>query len=132
MEHWSEKYQRKCNDGGRHDGLLELMTWNYVEEGTELGWGGCYAEDSEKLQKKFREEFNSNEEKFYDYWPQGFRWTCCGATGDVDFCDHHGSGSTKCRCDYCTCGQRLPDEYILERARTQAAQGLTLANGRMF
>jgi hypothetical protein len=91
MAHWSKKYQ-KCNDGGKHDGLLELKTWNAIEDNTELGWGGVLIQEAEDHKKNFITKYNSDEEKFYEYWPQGFRWTCCGMNGDVDNCDHHGTG----------------------------------------
>jgi hypothetical protein len=67
-----------------------------------MGWGNCLAIESDELKEKFEKEFNSNEEKMYKYWPQGFRWTCCGTEGDQLFgCDHHGEGSTPCSCDFC-------------------------------
>ena len=72
--HWSKKHQDSCNDGGRHDGKLELITWNTTEkDGSKLGWGGVYLEEAEQLKEKFVQKYNSNEEAFFAYWPQGFR-----------------------------------------------------------
>lgn len=50
------------------------MTWKGEDEhvGT-LGWGGVVEDESENHRKKFETEFASSEEKFYKYWPQGFR-----------------------------------------------------------
>ena len=96
MSHWSEKEKyQKCADGGRHDGRLELITWDGVDEdGTKLGWGAVLIEEAEEHKKSFITEYESDEEKFFEYWPQGFRWTCCGMVGDAgeQGCDHHGPG----------------------------------------
>ncbi|KIM38928.1 hypothetical protein M413DRAFT_447585 [Hebeloma cylindrosporum] len=95
---WYDRY-RKCNDGNLHEGKLELMTWPSEKE--ELGWGGVCVEESEDHKRKFEEEFGGDEERFYKYWPQGFRWTCCGTDADMKWgCDHHGTGSRPCTCDY--------------------------------
>jgi len=96
---WHDKH-RKCQDGSNHEGRLELITWSSQKEGT--GWGCCFEEESDDLRRKFETEFNSDEEKMHEYWPQGFRWTCCGTSADMDWgCDHHGSGSRPCTCDFC-------------------------------
>lgn len=97
---------RRCADGANHEGRLELITWPSLAADTgdeeDLGWGACLAEESEDLKQKFETEYEGDEEKWYHYWPQGFRWTCCGAAGDQMFgCDHHGSGSRACTCDFC-------------------------------
>jgi hypothetical protein len=98
---WYDRH-RKCEDGNSHEGKLELITWTSTADGGRMGWGNCLATESDELKEKFEKEFNSNEEKMYDYWPQGFRWTCCGTVGDQLFgCDHHGEGSTPCSCDFC-------------------------------
>lgn len=100
---WYDKH-RKCEDGNRHEGKLELIIWSGERDGTEVGWGNHPVEDSGavKLKEKFETEFNSDEEKLYKYWPPAFRWTCCGEDADSSFgCDHHGSGSTPCTCDFC-------------------------------
>jgi hypothetical protein len=65
-----------CRDGNSHEGRLELITWDCPEEGK--GWGAYFADESESLKRKFEIEFESDEEKLFDYWPRGFRWTCCG------------------------------------------------------
>jgi len=96
---WYEKF-RKCGQGGsreKHEGRLELITWPCVEDGT--GWGGCFAEESDVLRLKFETEFHGDLERFYKYWPQGFRWTCCGSNTSYG-CDHHGTGSKPCTCDF--------------------------------
>ena len=93
---------RRCEDGNSHEGKLELITWTSTAGGDRMGWGNCLATESDALKEKFEKEYDSNEEKMYDYWPQGFRWTCCGTEGDQRFgCDHHGNGSTPCSCDFC-------------------------------
>jgi hypothetical protein len=98
---WYDRH-RKCEDGNSHEGKLELITWTSTADGERMGWGNCFAAESDELKEKFEKEFDSNEEKMYDYWPQGFRWTCCGMMGDQLFgCDHHGEGSTPCSCDFC-------------------------------
>ncbi|KAL6405417.1 hypothetical protein AUP68_11171 [Ilyonectria robusta] len=98
---WCDRH-RRCEDGCSHEGKLELITWTSTAGGDRMGWGNCLASESDALKEKFEKEFNSNEEKMYEYWPQGFRWTCCGTEGDQRFgCDHHGNGSTPCSCDFC-------------------------------
>ncbi|KAJ7217714.1 hypothetical protein GGX14DRAFT_597525 [Mycena pura] len=122
---WYDKH-RKCQDGRNHEGRLELITWDCPEE--ELGWGACFADESDDLKKKFETEFGSDEEKFFEHWPQGFRWTCCGTDGGMDYgCDHHGSGSRSCTCDYCRMGEPLPDDVFNEK--TAARHGLNLRRG---
>ena len=101
---WYDRH-RRCEDGNSHEGKLELITWTSTASGDPMGWGNCLASESDELKEKFEKEFHSNEEKMYDYWPQGFRWTCCGTEGDQLFgCDHHGDGSTPCSCDFCKVG----------------------------
>ena len=96
---------RNCDDGGEHEGRLELITWSTPAadtHGEDMGWGNCLAEESEDLKRKFEDEFGGDEEKLYEYWPQAFRWTCCGGQGDLPYgCDHHGRGTKPCSCDYC-------------------------------
>jgi hypothetical protein len=94
---------RACEDGGKHEGTLELITWESTDsDGDRLGWGNVLIDEADELEKKFETEFNSSHEKLYEYRPQAFRWTCCGTQGDQDFgCDHHGSGSRACTCDFC-------------------------------
>jgi hypothetical protein len=99
---WYDKY-RKCGYRGsreKHEGRLELITWPCPEDDT--GWGACFAEESDGLRHQFETEFHGDFEKFYKYWPQGFRWTCCGCCGSSTYgCDHHGTGSKPCTCDFC-------------------------------
>lgn len=65
---------------------------------------------ADDLKQKFEKEMGQKEKKLFDYWPADFRWTCCGSPAqsgdpeseDISFgCDYHGSGSTKCSCDFC-------------------------------
>ena len=80
------------------------MTWPSPKE--ELGWGGCFADESDDLKRKFEVEFGGDEARFYKHWPQGFRWTCCGTDAGMKWgCDHHGTGSKPCSCDFCRCVQ---------------------------
>ena len=98
---WYDRY-RKCKDGNRHEGRLELITWEGSSGGEKMGWGNCIIEDCGDLKRKFEDEFGGDEKRMYDYWPQGFRWTCCGLEGDSRFgCDHHGAGTKPCSCDFC-------------------------------
>ena len=96
---WYEK-RRKCRDGSFHEGKLELITWPCKKE--ETGWGHCFAVESDDLRRKFAVEYGGDEAKLFKYWPQGFRWTCCGTDAGMNWgCDHHGTGSKPCTCDYC-------------------------------
>ena len=102
--HWYDKYRRcgekELGQKEKHEGELELITWACPEE--ETGWGSCFTEESNDLRHTFEVEFGGDLEKFYKYWPQGFRWRCCGASGDTTFgCDHHGKGKKPCSCDFC-------------------------------
>lgn len=54
------------------------------------------------LKRMFKVKYNGDEASFHKYWPQGFRWTCCGTNVGIDWrCDHHGTGSKPCTCDFC-------------------------------
>jgi len=122
---WYDKH-RKCQDGSKHEGRLELITWACPEE--ETGWGACLTEESDDLRRKFETEFNSDLEKFHEYWPQGMRWSCCGLASDIPYgCDHHGSGSRPCTCDYCRGGEPLPDSIYHEK--TASRMNLNLRRG---
>lgn len=91
-----------CEDGGNHEGNLEIITWYSGSGDDKLGWGKVYIDDADELKQKFEIEFNSSHEKVYEYRPLAFRWTYCGMDGAQDFgCDHHGSGSKACSCDFC-------------------------------
>ncbi|KAF8163748.1 hypothetical protein B0H34DRAFT_336394 [Crassisporium funariophilum] len=122
---WYDKH-RKCQDRSLHEGRLDLITWANEKEGT--GWGNVSADESDDMRKKFEEEFGGDEEKLYDYWPQAFRWTCCGTSADMDWgCDHHGSGSRPCTCDFCRGGEALPINIYKEDTATR--YGLKLQRG---
>jgi len=84
----------------KHEGQLELITWVCKEEG--VGFGACLLDECDDLKKTFETKFEGNLEKFYKYRPHAFRWTCCGTPGDMNYgCDHHGTGSKLCTCDFC-------------------------------
>ncbi|EPE24265.1 hypothetical protein GLAREA_08116 [Glarea lozoyensis ATCC 20868] len=119
---------RKCEDGGRHSGSLEVVTWETPEQG--LGWGATEADESPSLKAEFEEEMKCNFEKFYEAWPMGFRWTCCGNPGDYKWgCDHHFYPG--CRCDNCRFGYRLPAGFLDERNKSPHAKGLSLGQGNV-
>ena len=76
------------------------MTWGSEEE--ETGWGNCFLDECEDLKRKFETEYEGKHRRFFKYWPQGYRWTCCGTDGSMTFgCDHHGTGPNPCTCDFC-------------------------------
>ncbi|KAI8962678.1 hypothetical protein F5Y11DRAFT_179343 [Daldinia sp. FL1419] len=125
---WYDRY-RKCQDGSSHFGELELITWGGGCEttGEELGWGHCSASESAELKRKYEEEFKSDDARMHKYWPQGFRWTCCGLASDMNFgCDHHGTGPKPCSCDFCHSGKPLPDRIYKD---TIPRRGLRLSRG---
>mmetsp|Transcript_10252 Transcript_10252/g.16790 ORF Transcript_10252/g.16790 Transcript_10252/m.16790 type:complete len:220 (-) Transcript_10252:33-692(-) len=128
MATWYDKY-RKCDkrSGGTHEGKLELMTSNGMEDGEELGWGGVVIEEAEEHRQTFLTKYKGDEEAFYEYWPHGFRWTCCGCRGDSSWCDHHGTGRFKCTCDFCVAGAPQPDSIYLKE--DIGRRGLTLPRG---
>lgn len=67
-----------------------------------MGWGNVTLEEADYLKRKFEVTCRGDPARFYKEWPQGFRWTCCGLDGSTRFgCDHHGSGSKPCACDFC-------------------------------
>lgn len=123
----------------KHDGILELMTWEGIEEeGYELGWAAVLKEEADDLKRLFKEKYNSNEEAFFKYWPQGFRWTCCGLAGDILClrdgvmecgCDYHGTGSMPCQFDFCASGKPLSNKIYNIKMASQTAKGLTLSRG---
>ncbi|KAF5337594.1 hypothetical protein D9758_014937 [Tetrapyrgos nigripes] len=90
--------------------------------------GNVFKEEADELKRKFEQEFSGDEEKFYKYRRQAFRWTCCGLDADLDYgCDHHGTGSAPCSCDFCKSGEPLPD-YIWN-GESISRKGLTLSRG---
>ena len=83
------------------------------DEGFDVGFGACCLEECDDLKKTFETEFEGNMERFYKYRPHAFRWTCCGMPGDMHFgCDHHGTGSKACSCDFCRCVQWDDSLYV--------------------
>ncbi|KDQ17582.1 hypothetical protein BOTBODRAFT_29757 [Botryobasidium botryosum FD-172 SS1] len=122
---WHDKH-RKCDDQSLHEGRLELITWTLP--GLDVGWANVYLNEVDDLKHKFEVEFGGDEEKFFEYWPQGFRWTCCGLDGAITYgCDHHGTGKKPCTCDFCRMGQPLPDSIYKEV--DPARHGLELPRG---
>ncbi|KAI1767324.1 hypothetical protein GGR53DRAFT_463425 [Hypoxylon sp. FL1150] len=120
-------------DGTHHFGELELITWGGREpvSNEEIGWGNCVASESAALKKQYEEQFESDDARMYRYWPQGFRWTCCGNDGDqrlgVRQCDHHDTGPDPCQCDFCHMGKSLPDSIY--RKEKIESRGLSLSGG---
>lgn len=113
MHDWSIQFQTNCEDGGKHDGRLEIITWTGLENEEKLGFGGVTLDEADLLQSIFIKDFKGDEEAFYKEWPQAFRWTCCGSAGNLEFgCDHHGTGSTPCSCDFCISGHELPLDMV--------------------
>jgi hypothetical protein len=111
---WHDKY-RECQDGYSHYGDLELVDWKGIFQGSQLGWGAFVEEESEEYRQRFLSaEFgDGNEERFYEYSPVSFRWTCCGCVGDNnDGCDHHGTGPNPCKCDYCVGGRQITNATV--------------------
>ncbi|KAJ7072040.1 hypothetical protein C8F01DRAFT_1044390 [Mycena amicta] len=124
---WYDKH-RKCQDGNLHEGRLELITWDSSSSELDLGWGACLKEEADDLKKDFETKYGGDEEKFFEHWPQGFRWTCCGTEASMDYgCDHHGSGKKPCTCDYCRMGEPLPNDIYNEK--TASRHGLKLRRG---
>ncbi|XXH03350.1 hypothetical protein Hte_009748 [Hypoxylon texense] len=126
---WYDRY-RKCKDGTQHFGELELITWGGRDPlfGEETGWGNCLLSESADLKRKYKGEFKSDDAQMYRYWPQGFRWTCCGLCGDQRLgCDHHGTGPDPCQCDFCHMGKALPDS-IFKKDKVER-RGLKLSRG---
>ncbi|KAI0036881.1 hypothetical protein K488DRAFT_26962, partial [Vararia minispora EC-137] len=121
--YYKHSWNRDC---GRHEGELELITWDCRAEGT--GWGHCCREESASLKRKFENQFDGNLERFYNYWPQAFRWKCCGMDASMDSgCDHHGTGSKPCTCDFCRGGKPLPDRIYKDPSASR--MGLALPRG---
>ncbi|KDQ17581.1 hypothetical protein BOTBODRAFT_155631 [Botryobasidium botryosum FD-172 SS1] len=122
---WYDKH-RKCRDKSLHEGRLELITWTLP--GLDVGWANLPLEKAEDGKRLFETEFGGDEDKFFDYWPRGFRWTCCGLEGSKPYgCDHHGTGKEPCTCDFCRMGIPLPDSVWNERVA--ARHGLKLVRG---
>lgn len=115
-------------DPDYHEGVPELIIWPGNESPHySTGWGNVEESHSAALKKRFEEELGCDEEKLYKIRPEAFRWTCCGKTLDTPYpCDHHGTGSTPCSCDFCTGGKPIPQRM---RKSTVGNYGLKLSNG---
>ncbi|KAI0309818.1 hypothetical protein OF83DRAFT_1157364, partial [Amylostereum chailletii] len=58
------------------------------------GWGRIPSPLAAEGRREFEEDFGGDEGQYYEYWPRGFRWTCCGTGGNAPWgCDHHGTGA---------------------------------------
>ncbi|KAF5381795.1 hypothetical protein D9615_005438 [Tricholomella constricta] len=122
---WYDKY-RKCQDGHKHGGDLELITWKCPKDGT--GWGAVVEEEADDLKRRFETEMGGNLERLYEEWNDAFRWTCCGTSAGMDYgCDHHGSGMHPCSCDFCRMGKPLPKSIYEEQSAER--MGLNLRRG---
>ncbi|KAJ7091103.1 hypothetical protein C8R44DRAFT_647631 [Mycena epipterygia] len=122
---WYDKH-RMCRDGNNHEGRLELVTWESAEHQT--GWGACELDQADEMKRYFETELGGDEEKLFKYWPVGFRWTCCGTHArKAHGCDHHGTGTRPCTCDFCRMGKPLPPGIWNEK--TPHRDGLTLRRG---
>lgn len=85
-------------------GKLELMTWEWTDPdlGRRIGWGSAFIEEAEDVKRRFEVEYKGKRSLLFKKRPQAFRWTCCGTHARMKFgCDHHGSGSKPCTCDFC-------------------------------
>lgn len=111
-----------------HEGVVDLIIWPYQDKGNQLGWGGTVVEEADKLRATFLGKYNSCEDKFAEYWPTAFRWTCCGTSllDGTEGCMHHGTASFPCTCHFCRHGFPLPMELC---RHTQASYGLQLNCG---
>ncbi|KAH9936540.1 uncharacterized protein B0H18DRAFT_325782 [Fomitopsis serialis] len=128
-DRWYDKY-RGCRDGSMHEGRLELITWEYTDPQTKdrMGWGNVIIEEAEEMKRKFQVDYRGKKSLLFKKWPQAFRWTCCGTDGGMNWgCDHHGSGSRPCTCDFCRMGKPLPDSIYREQSGTR--MGLKLRRG---
>ncbi|KAJ3303167.1 hypothetical protein HDV03_004155 [Kappamyces sp. JEL0829] len=126
---WMDNF-RTCEDGSRHEGRLELVTWSGTFQDLSLGWGAFAPDECEEAIARYTgAEFqNGNDALFHAYSPHSYRWTCCGTPGDSNLgCDHHGSSSAPCTCDFCIAGQPIPqstwDDHEYYR------RGLVLSRG---
>lgn len=98
--HYLGNHSRLTGDSGR----LELITWEYTDPQTKdrMGWGNVIIEEAEDMKRKFQVDCRGKKSLLFKKWPQAFRWTCCGTDGGMNWgCDHHGSGSKPCTCDFC-------------------------------
>ncbi|KAH8586022.1 hypothetical protein B0O99DRAFT_695870 [Bisporella sp. PMI_857] len=126
---------RRCDDGSLHEGKLELVTWDTPENPDEdyseaMGWGAVVKSEAEEFKQKFESELGADEKKLYKEWPQAFRWTCCGTGADMKYgCDHHGTGSRPCTCDFCKMGKPLTEKIYNNRLKSVHGKGLDLPRG---
>lgn len=86
-------------------------------------------EEVDEMKEKFEGEFGRSHAKLADYWPNAFRWTCCGMRLDEGNwgCDHHGDprSPVPCKCDFCRAGKPVPERIHKKRAEN----GLQLRRG---
>lgn len=128
--YFADKY-RKTKSGDYHNGDLELVTWDFIDDdGVEYGWGAVEKNESSELKSKFEIEFNGNRHKLIKLHDSAFRWTCCGLSAGEGLygCDHHGDLEVQmCGCDFCLSGRPLPD--AIYNSRSQHKVGLSLRRG---
>ena len=51
-----------------------------------------------------------------------------GDTGEMG-CDHHGTGTKPCSCDFCVSGKKVTDKIMKEKRESQSGFGLQLSSG---
>jgi hypothetical protein len=93
------------DDKSFHFGTLELITWEWTNEYADrLGSANVFIAEANDMRKILTEKCGGDEERFHAYWPQAFRWSCCGLDDSMAYgCDHHGTGPKPCSCDFCRC-----------------------------
>ena len=87
-------------------GKLELITWEWTDHELRerMGWGNVPLAEVADHRRTFEVDCRGRKSLFFKRWPEAFRWTCCGMSGSMNFgCDHHGTGSKPCTCDFCRC-----------------------------
>ncbi|KZT67286.1 hypothetical protein DAEQUDRAFT_729327 [Daedalea quercina L-15889] len=128
-DRWYDKY-RGCRDGSMHEGKLEMITWEWTDPdyGCKMGFGNTFLEEADGVKHMFEVECKGKKSGFLKKRPQAFRWTCCGTDAGMNYgCDHHGSGSKPCTCDFCHMGKPLPDSIYNKQSGPRI--GLNLRRG---
>jgi hypothetical protein len=77
---------------------------DHLDEREGTGWGYKLRAEADALRARFEGGLRRDERALHAEWPGAFRWTCCGTDAEMDWgCDHHGTGSRPCTCDFCRC-----------------------------
>ena len=129
---WYAKH-RQANDGSKHRGRLELITWSGMCKGERVGFAckqGPAEERERRLYERMVEEIGDAEKATELYFElccrrspykgtEAFRWSCCGMCHANGFCgcDHHRE---HCLCDFCIGGA----EFGLGGKDHEATNGL--------